>query len=193
MLIDGYTGGWAGAGYSSFYWDTATNYIWFASGPGIGVAVKDSIGTFWTNIPGIGSLGAQGSYIYYYSTNTDGHFTLGGAAYAIEYAPTSNLFFLVTRSTDLLTMSKANPNGGFTLKSLAASRPNAKPRNIKYVSYKDKLYIPTMQDNAVIEVDTFGNVTHVFTGFDIPWNIVDTGSKVFAVQLGSQGLRLVTT
>jgi len=50
-----------------------------------------------------------------------------------------------------------------------------RPYRIRYVPFKQRLYVPTMADNAVIEINpTDNSVTNVFTGFDIPWDIVTT-------------------
>ena len=49
-----------------------------------------------------------------------------------------------------------------------------------------------MDDGAVVEIDPLtNNVTAIYTGFDCPWDILDTGSQVFAIQLGVVGLKKV--
>lgn len=71
-------------------------------------------------------------------------------------------------------------------------RTDATPVNIRYNNVDFLIYIPCWKDNTVVVLDPVDDSFVVKTGFDSPVDMVFTGSKVFAVQHGSEGLKEVT-
>jgi len=182
-------------------YDAALDRLWWSSDIGLNFMANALAGDIHT-------FGVNQNILQYFTWNNSpgaGQAQASGGVYGLELCPANNnTLYGVTRSPLIITIpSNVTPNqnsynptptpdpsfGSFTL-----ARSTAKPRSIKWVPYKSRLYIPTMQDNAVLELDPTGNtVTNTFTGFDIPYRIVDTGAKVFALQLGpTGGLKLVT-
>lgn len=158
--------------FGSLYHDSVSGKTWIGYQPGMVSLIEDGGGSF-----------NHTEYAHY------GSFPMTGGVYGFAYCPTDDNFYMVTRSADLLLLNKTTPLGGFTVKSIGA----VKPRNIRYVPHRGTLFVPTMENNTVLEIAVGGTVSNTFTGFDLPWDIVDTGSKVFAVQLGKVGLKQVTT
>ena len=68
-------------------------------------------------------------------------------------------------------------------------RPNATPVNIRYNGVDFMIYIPCYGDDTVVILNPADDSFVVKTGFDSPFDVVFTGSKAFAVQHGSQGLK----
>ncbi len=156
---------------NAFYWDDSANTLWLA---GFQTAMASAV--------------TSGSS---FNVTTYDYGSSAFAFYGFDYVPSVDSFFIATRTPNLMLMNRTTQ--AFTLIDLSLSRPNMKPRLARFLSRKSRIYLPTMIDNAVVEVNTAGTVTNVFTGFDCPWDVFDTGSKVFAVQLGKAGLKQVTT
>lgn len=162
---------------NGLYWDFAASTAWLGN--------FQTIMTAGLQVPGF-----PGQFDNLSATNYNyGSTTL--CFYGFDYVPAVDTFFISTRTTKLILMNKSTQV--FTTKDLVASRPGMLPRMAKYVPWKSRVYLPTMTDNAVVEVDVTGTVTNVYTGFDCPFDILDTGTKVFAIQLGGTPLKLVTT
>jgi YVTN family beta-propeller protein len=69
----------------------------------------------------------------------------------------------------------------------------ANPRRIKYNSNDGLIYVPGWASNSVIVIDPATNtVQSEKTGFYLPWDVVFTPTKKWAVQNSSQGLREIT-
>jgi hypothetical protein len=166
-------------GLNGFWLDPATNDVWVGDGPGINqmqAASSLSVGAF-IEIPDF-MVFANGWY--------------DGCVYGFDLATSNNTFYMVTKTNVIYTVPFATPDNAHVSSFTISSRKGMRPRNIRYVGFKSRLYIPTMSDNAVLEVNPATNtVTNTFTGFDCPWDIVATDSKVFAIQLGKVGLKEV--
>jgi hypothetical protein len=110
----------------------------------------------------------------------------------LAFCDSNDKLYAATASLDVATCLKDSPFTTATFQLPAAAF--RKPRRIRYAAFNDRLYLPTVLDNCVIEIDPGDNsVTNTFEGFDVPYDIVvnETDEKVFAVQLGSKPLKLV--
>lgn len=67
-----------------------------------------------------------------------------------------------------------------------------KPTRIRYRASDNSIYMPCQEQNAVIVWNTNSDDGVWKTGFFMPIDVVFTGSKAFAVQLGSNGLQEIT-
>jgi hypothetical protein len=110
--------------------------------------------------------------------------------HGLAFCDSNATLYAATASLDVATCLKDSPFTTATFELPFA--PLRKPRRIRYVAFKDRLYIPTVMDNCVIEINPSDNsVTNTFEDFDVPYDIVATDAHVYAVQLGGVGLKLV--
>ena len=64
------------------------------------------------------------------------------------------------------------------------------PFNIKYDSRTDRIYIPLWGTDEILVLDPYVKlVESILTGFDRPYNIISTPTKIFAVQQGAIPLK----
>lgn len=81
-------------------------------------------------------------------------------------------------------------NGNYTKATYAVD--GVSTHKLVYVSATDRIYVPTGRGNAVVIFNPNTNtVQEVKTGFDVPFHIVATDTKVWAVQRSAPGLKLV--
>jgi hypothetical protein len=107
--------------------------------------------------------------------------TLG--AYGITYY--SGKIWIVTRGPLIYTVD----TGDLSVDSIDIGFPFATPRNIR--AALGFLWVPTMADDRVIQINPDGTIEDVHTGFDQPWDIFATDSVVWAMQLGSIAIKRV--
>jgi len=134
--------------------------------------------------------GSHDITIYAYSGFPDNFYL--GMVYGFDYCPTNGKFYTVTGTDEVATALKESPEtvAKFTLDELE----DLQPTRIRYIAFKDRLYIPTLDGNTVIELNPATNtVTNEFTGFNCPYEIFATNDTVWAVQLGGPPLKIVTT
>jgi hypothetical protein len=152
---------------------------------------------------GIQQATTTGSPTDYWTIDAFESFTNGwwsGALYGFDYVPgpgdgspiSTGHWYGVDQTNTIWVVPVANMDSGHTTSFTVSSRPSMRPRNIRYSARKSRLYVPTMADCAVVEINPSSNtVTNTFTNFDVPWDILDTGTEIVAVQLGNNGLKKV--
>lgn len=161
-------------GVNCFWLDATANELWCGNDMGLQNA---TLGTGFFEVPAFISF-------------TNGWYS--GAVYGADYVPSNDLFYMATASNIIATCPKSSPSNGSVSTFTISQRPDMSPRNIRLSPINGHLYIPTMRDNCVIELDPSSNtVVNVFNNFDCPWDIVFTDAKVFAIQLGKIGLKEV--
>lgn len=171
--------GWPGL--NAWWQDPSNNDIWVGIGPGIAQLVAAS---------GL----AVNAFIEVPALVHQSHGWYDGMVYGLDFCSSNGLFYMVTKTNVVYTVPISSAVAASCASFTISGRPDMRPRNIRYSSRKNRLYIPTMSDNAVVEVDpTTNTVSNIFVGFDAPWDIVDTGSSIYAVSLGKTPLQLVTT
>lgn len=68
-------------------------------------------------------------------------------------------------------------------------RPNATPFFIRFNSVNDRIYVPLWADNTVAIINPADDSFVIKTGFDAPFDVVFTPTKVFAIQHGDVGIK----
>lgn len=70
------------------------------------------------------------------------------------------------------------------------NNPNPMPAHIRYCAIDELLYIPCPNSGCVVLFDPVaGAVTDTLLGFDTPFDVVFTNTKIWAVQLSKTGLK----
>ncbi len=120
-------------------------------------------------------LGFSGSDKTIYGTS--GGLPLG-CVRGFDYCPSNTKIYITTGTNEIATILRRTP---YTVAKFSLSPTPAHPHHLRYVAHKSRIYIPTMQDNTVIELNPSTNtVTNIFTGFDLPWDIVTTSSAAWS-------------
>lgn len=102
---------------------------------------------------------------------------VGGMSSGGTWADLQNSEFLVNFAMSTVALTNS---------SLAT----AHPIRIRYRSSDGKLYIPTWEADSVVILDpTTDTVSDIKTGFSSPCDVVFTGSKAFAIQQSSLGIK----
>lgn len=83
---------------------------------------------------------------------------------------------------------KATNSGGAGTQ-IDLGRPNANPHNIRFATALNLVYIPLYKDDTVAVLDPADDSFEIKTGFTSPWDIVNTGTKAFALQHAAIGIK----
>ncbi len=125
-----------------------------------------------------------------------------GAVSGIAYASDFGRVYCVRNTSELLWVSTVGifpAYNNFAFGVLNTGVANANPFKLKYVPYggghpfSHKILIPNFFANSVTVWDPATNlIVSTKTGFDSPFDIVNTPTKSFAVQSGVTGLKEIT-
>lgn len=177
---------------------TATQGHMFSLNPGSSAFV---VGSTYFSIGPINSLAFNGGKIWatasddntFFTANTvtlvnDPEVALGAAAFGICADPVSGNTYYTTRTATIKVVNASS----VVLADIALTSPTPRPIRIRYNPNTLMIYVPSSLDNTVTVIDPLTNtIAAVKTGFDSPFDMVFTPSKVFAVQHGLSGLKEV--
>lgn len=107
---------------------------------------------------------------------------------ACEYCAANGLFYLVCGDTNLIRINVLSPIN-ITALNLGAVEATADPCRIRYRALDGKLYLPCMTSETVIVWDPISDTGVAKTGFTNPCDVIFTGSKAWAVQNSTIGLK----
>lgn len=110
------------------------------------------------------------------------------------YCPSNNKIYAVDGTSILISASVADMLGAGGINApINTGEAAANPRRIKYCALDGYIYVPGWNSNSIIVINpATDTVVATKTGFNLPWDIVITGSKKFAVQNSGQGLKEIT-
>lgn len=126
---------------------------------------------------------------------SNGHIAISGLGLAITTVGTNVFFIQQDGVTKVLSVgSCASDGSGLSYyQSGFADNDIETPHNIRYSAVTGLLYIPLWGSDRIGVMDPNNPATAMtyLTGYDYPFDIVSTTTNVFAVQQGSQGLKLI--
>lgn len=110
------------------------------------------------------------------------------------YCPSNDNIYAVDGTSILISASVSDMLSiGGTNVPVNTGEATANPRRIKYCPIDGMIYVPGWFSNSVIVINPATNtVVATKTGFNLPIDCVFTGSRKFAVQNSSVGLREIT-
>jgi hypothetical protein len=107
------------------------------------------------------------------------------------YNPSANMV-LIPVPTNIVPDSNSNIEDPSPLAGIIDLGSTSQMLSCHYRLTANLIYVPCMGDDSVVVVNPADSTKVVKTGFDLPWRMVFTPTKAFAIQQGSAGLKEVT-